>query len=85
MEKVIDFRHLLSSKRTSINLLQKLKLKIVIEFSEDFYGSLLLYCTCISVIVWNSKNMKNRFGELCPNIAVNAGIQKLKTKTNKLK
>ena len=29
--------------------------------------------------------MKKRFGELCPNIAVNAGIQKLKTKTNKLK
>ena len=74
MEKVIYFWHLLNSKRTSIN-----------EFLEDFYGSLLLYCTCISVIVWNSKNMKNRFGELCPNIAVNAGIQKLKTKTNKLK
>ena len=63
--------------------MKKLKLKIVIEFSEDFYGSLC--CTCICVIVRNSKNMKNRFGELCPNIAVNAGIQKLKTKTNKLK
>ena len=35
MEKVIDFRHLLSSKRTSINLLQKLKLKIVIELCKQ--------------------------------------------------
>ena len=74
MEKVIYFWHLLNSKRTSIN-----------EFSEDFYGSLLLFFVYLCVIVLNSKNMKNRFGELCPNIAVNAGIQKLKTKTNKLK